>query len=1235
MRPDTHIMVAMASEFDAIRSKGRNGQMNSSLRVVCGQRQSFYPFLHRPHQQDPFAMQSGGNTAAWALEADHRWNLGVELQRYRHGGDGTTVIIATLPTLSLVTAVSIVVPTAPWSDHGIPHCLEHLCFLGTAAHPRGLLDRAAMSCISSGTNAWTAEDHTCFTFDCCSEDGAERLLPLFLEHVMKPALNTAAFLTEIHHLDAGGHHQGVVYNEMLGRENTEADVRDALLRASLFPGTSMAFEAGGRSRAIARVTLSQIAAFHRLHYRTDNVTVVVVRGSGESVAAGAATRDRLLLRISEAMHNLRPGPVVASGLPPRHVSAQPKGRSPGTRTPTANRIRWSPTLNRTVWFDAAGLGVAPSTFEPQHAAHECPLVAFRVDRTFAVGADDEDDGDEDVDVGTVTVAFRLPADDPVVAIFPAKLIPPEGAEKGGFGLSFRDLLPVVMRLLSSSGASPLQRALTECNPPLCTDVSFQAYEFAGRQDAVALVCTGVEGLHVPSTDPSGEASADTDSGEMVLEELWRAIASVVTAFRDCKGGDVDAEYPCPHSRLTAPHEAWIYVAREIEGQMENFEDDAVDYVQSSLIRPELWQARGDASLQWRTSRLHTVWKLVVSGSLDEAAIEHIKLLMRDAIAECLGIVVALMSGSRQPCPGVHPVVLVMRPSAALQKSHALSHTRLHRQRRAGHGEHVLRRHGRVSEWAQQQQAPHGGVMPREWQDIGRLPAWAVQPVASPDATGGQHLSSHPTTQVAANTWFTTSPLCVAGLVRVSVTFHAARDHSVPAVLLAALPFECDLMDGTSFAQLNESCEREFIYYGASSGIEGSEYCPAFLPDAVDASFVCVAEKIDACVDLFVRVLKETVATPARLSILTSRLNTDLKTSLRDGATVLSGIMACLSHDDTSPWHRQSALRLARIVPRLADTFVDGDCAGGAANAAAASITAAWRKTVSSYAAIHVTSVDVAIGRRAAEKIAASFAGTAFPAGFSLYCDAAPRRTTASKLYVVVNPASADSGIAEVRYGPLPVRGRVPRAYALYVLCEALSAVEGPLYSAVRCRGLAYGASLSFDHLDGWLDVTVHDTNAPVDALAACFAAIVSFLTKISSDTHRNECAHSILQAKASCVHSAVTRFSSPASLRSAVFRELTFACTSDGVTPQLVQTALLSIQSVTLDDCAAVAATLLKLLRGVIPTAAAIVVADTHQATQLAAKWGKRGSMCLPPLNALSPSCIQLNDVLEALDRAL
>lgn len=156
---------------------------------------------------------------------------------------------------------------------GLPHTLEHLVFCGSKRHPkRGYLDFLATRNLSQGTNAYTAEDHTSYQITTAGPQAMINVIPSFLDHVLHPTLHESVFTTEIYHLDGHGKHQGVVYNEMKARENSEADLMDLALRRMLFLGsTTYSAEAGGKTKDIKTLQNSECMEFHRQFYTPDQV----------------------------------------------------------------------------------------------------------------------------------------------------------------------------------------------------------------------------------------------------------------------------------------------------------------------------------------------------------------------------------------------------------------------------------------------------------------------------------------------------------------------------------------------------------------------------------------------------------------------------------------------------------------------------------------------------------------------------------------------------------------------------------------------------------------------------------------------------------------------------------------------------------------------------------------------------------------------------------------------------
>ncbi|KAJ3254769.1 hypothetical protein HK103_006844 [Boothiomyces macroporosus] len=176
-----------------------------------------------------------------------------------------------------LVSCSIVIPTLSNDNKGLPHTLEHLIFCGSESMPhRGYLDNLATRCLSTGTNAYTAEDHTCYEITTAGSEGMLQIFPVFLDHVLNPTLIESQFMTEVYHLDGEGKEQGVVFCEMASRENTEADLLDLNLRKLLYQNqTTYSFECGGLTPDIANLTNQEIIDYHKKFYHLNNCYVIM------------------------------------------------------------------------------------------------------------------------------------------------------------------------------------------------------------------------------------------------------------------------------------------------------------------------------------------------------------------------------------------------------------------------------------------------------------------------------------------------------------------------------------------------------------------------------------------------------------------------------------------------------------------------------------------------------------------------------------------------------------------------------------------------------------------------------------------------------------------------------------------------------------------------------------------------------------------------------------------------
>ena len=188
--------------------------------------------------------------------------------------------------------LTVAVATEAQDDAGCPHTLEHLVFMGSQAYPyKGFLDMLATRNLANGTNAWTAQDHTAYTLTTAGSGGLLQLLPVYMDHILRPSITDEAFLTEIHHINDKAENAGVVYCEMQGVEsNPESIAELAFMRAAFPPNSGYRYETGGLLQDIRQLTVETVRQFHKKTYSPANTAIIV---------AGTVDDEALLKCISE------------------------------------------------------------------------------------------------------------------------------------------------------------------------------------------------------------------------------------------------------------------------------------------------------------------------------------------------------------------------------------------------------------------------------------------------------------------------------------------------------------------------------------------------------------------------------------------------------------------------------------------------------------------------------------------------------------------------------------------------------------------------------------------------------------------------------------------------------------------------------------------------------------------------------------------------------------------------
>lgn len=129
----------------------------------------------------------------------------------------------------------------------------------------------------SGTNAWTATDHTAYTLDTAGWEGFAQILPVYLEHILLPTLSDSGCYTEVHHIDGSGQDAGVVYSEMQGVQNTPETIMNMKAVRKIYQeGVGFRYETGGMMEALRVLTADRIRAFHKEMYQPKNLCLVII-----------------------------------------------------------------------------------------------------------------------------------------------------------------------------------------------------------------------------------------------------------------------------------------------------------------------------------------------------------------------------------------------------------------------------------------------------------------------------------------------------------------------------------------------------------------------------------------------------------------------------------------------------------------------------------------------------------------------------------------------------------------------------------------------------------------------------------------------------------------------------------------------------------------------------------------------------------------------------------------------
>ncbi|HVS28649.1 MAG TPA: pitrilysin family protein [Solirubrobacteraceae bacterium] len=207
------------------------------------------------------------------------------------------------------------------SEAGLSHLLEHLLFKGSDRFDSLEIDQIFDS-MGAEINAGTGKETTS-VYARVLDRHLERAFEVMCDMVWAPAFREVDTERE------------VVLEEIAMYEDDPQDKVFDVLGSAVFDGDPLARPILGRAEVIRDTAVEDIRAFHRDHYRADNVVVA---------AAGSIDHDRLVQLVRDFDPSLAGGPAVT-----------PNGGSPAGQDRPRVRFERKDTEQYHVCLGAAGL----------------------------------------------------------------------------------------------------------------------------------------------------------------------------------------------------------------------------------------------------------------------------------------------------------------------------------------------------------------------------------------------------------------------------------------------------------------------------------------------------------------------------------------------------------------------------------------------------------------------------------------------------------------------------------------------------------------------------------------------------------------------------------------------------------------------------------------------------------------------------------------------------------------
>jgi hypothetical protein len=178
---------------------------------------------------------------------------------------------------------NIAFKTAPETDYGTPHIMEHSVLNGSKNFPvKSPFDVLMQGSLNTFLNAMTGSDITTYPVASMNNKDYFNLMHVYLDAVFNPLiysdpkiLQQEGWHYELNAKDEPLTYKGVVYNEMKGAYSSPEWEMDYQIKKILFPDNTYGVSSGGYPTEIPKLTYEYFLDFHKKYYHPSNSYILL------------------------------------------------------------------------------------------------------------------------------------------------------------------------------------------------------------------------------------------------------------------------------------------------------------------------------------------------------------------------------------------------------------------------------------------------------------------------------------------------------------------------------------------------------------------------------------------------------------------------------------------------------------------------------------------------------------------------------------------------------------------------------------------------------------------------------------------------------------------------------------------------------------------------------------------------------------------------------------------------